>query len=113
MFNPKPILPISLLLGWLGCQVVYTTSALPLPAVSASQQSTLAPGQTIEREITAGETHTYEITVEADKFVEFNCEHGELRGVLTGGVPMGTVGVSSGPGPTSYVVANVVVSVGP
>lgn len=84
MFKPKPVLSKFLLLVWLGCQAISAVSALPLQAAVANQQATptLAPGQTIERDIAAGETHTYEITVEADKFVEFNCEHGELRGVL-------------------------------
>jgi CHAT domain-containing protein len=84
MFKPKPVLPKFLLLVWLGCQAVSAVSALPFQATSISQQATptLEPGRNIEREIAAGETHVYEISLAADQFVEFNCEQGELRGVL-------------------------------
>src|SRR5262245_30156998 len=84
MFNPEPVLPKFLLLVWLGCQALSVVCALPLQSATASQAETrkLEPGKTIERDITAGETHAYEITVEAGQFIQLVSQQAPLRASL-------------------------------
>jgi CHAT domain-containing protein len=67
-----------LLVVWLSSQAVVAHPCQGQPQTA----STLQLGQAIEREIAAGETHSYEIGVEADKFVRVVSANVGLRGGL-------------------------------
>lgn len=84
MFKQAPNLPglllKLLLLVWLGSQAVVARSDQGQPQSPAPR--TLAFGQVVGQDITAGETHAYEITVEAGQFVQVASQHAQLRASL-------------------------------
>jgi CHAT domain-containing protein/tetratricopeptide (TPR) repeat protein len=67
---------------------------LSLPGVFAQAQVTqeplaLVPGQPVEREIAAGESHTYHITLASRQFVRFRLEQRALDAILVLAAPDG------------------------
>lgn len=78
MLKRTPIPSTLLLVIWLSSQ---TGVARPFHSQTQTP-SILQLGQALEREIAAGETHSYEITVEADKFVQVVSANAGLRGGL-------------------------------
>lgn len=81
MFKQMPI-PLTLLLTlWLLVGLPGLAHFFHAKAQTQTP-STLEVGQAVEQDITAGETHVYQITVAADQFVKLTSAHGKLRGGL-------------------------------